>query len=91
MGARFEELKAKVDSQRTPIKISARDQERVGHVRGGTFQVLFLFSNSSGNFINILFKILNQITKWLILFGKPPSFKRNLGRFVGLKDHLKYE
>ncbi len=55
---------------------------------GGTFQVLFLFSNSSSNFINILFKILNQITKWLTLFGKSPSFKRNLGRFVGLKDLL---
>ena len=55
---------------------------------GALFRCFSLFSNSSCNFINILFKVLNQITNWLTLLGKPPSFKRNLGRFVGLKDLL---
>jgi hypothetical protein len=52
------------------------------------FRCFFLFRNSPSNLINIFFKILNQLAKWLILFGKPPSFKRNLGRFVVLKDLL---
>ena len=44
-----------------------------------------LVQSFPSNFINIFLEILNQVTKGLILFGKPPGFKRNLGRFVGLK------
>ncbi len=46
----------------------------------------FLLSNPFSNFINIFFfEVLNKITKWLIVVRKPPSFKYDLGRFVGLK------
>ncbi len=52
------------------------------------FKWSFLLSHPFSDFINVIFKILNQIAKWFIPLGQPPGFKRNLGRFVGLENLL---